>query len=294
MHCLYAGDCKCKMNDESMMMKLRRRLRRNGRGRIKARQEQERPAPIHKSPREIQIMREAGRIVARVHQAFRQAIRPGISTWDLDELAAGIIHSHNAKSSFLGYRGYPANICTSINEELVHGIPDQSRVLQEGDIISIDVGVYHRGFVGDSGWTYPVGEIDPAAERLLQVTEESLSAGIEAIRAGSCVLDISTAVQKSIEPSGFHVVREYTGHGVGRSMHEGPQVLNYVSDDTDGRVALSPGLVIAIEPMVQMGTWRTETLKDKWTVISEDHSLSAHFEHTVAVTNRGPEILTLL
>ena len=294
MHCLYAGDCKCKMNDESMMMKLRRRLRRNGRGRIKARQEQERPAPIHKSPREIQIMREAGRVVARVHQAFRQAIRPGISTWDLDELAAEIIHSHNAKSSFLGYRGYPANICTSINEELVHGIPDQSRVLQEGDIISIDVGVYYRGFVGDSGWTYPVGEIDPAAERLLQVTEESLSAGIEAIRSGSCVLDISAAVQKSIEPSGFHVVREYTGHGVGRLMHEGPQVLNYVSDDTDGRVALNPGLVIAIEPMVQMGTWRTETLKDKWTVISEDHSLSAHFEHTVAVTNRGPEILTLL
>ncbi len=291
---LDAGDCKCKMNGESMMMKFRRRLRRNGRGRIKARQEQERPAPIHKSPREIQIMREAGRIVARVHQAFREAIGPGISTWDLDELAAGIIHSHNAKSSFLGYRGYPANICTSINEELVHGIPNQARVLQEGDIISIDVGVFHRGFVGDSGWTYPVGEIDPAAERLLQVTEASLTAGIEAIRAGGCVLDISSAVQKSVEPSGFHVVREYTGHGVGRSMHEGPQVLNYVSDDTDGRVALSPGLVIAIEPMVQMGTWRTETLKDKWTVISEDHSLSAHFEHTVAVTNRGPEILTLL
>ena len=282
------------MNGESMMMKFRRRLRRNGRGRIKARQEQERPAPIHKSPREIQIMREAGRIVARVHQAFREAIGPGVSTWDLDELAAGIIHSHNAKSSFLGYRGYPANICTSINEELVHGIPNQARVLQEGDIISIDVGVFHRGFVGDSGWTYPVGEIDPAAERLLQVTEASLTAGIEAIRAGGCVLDISSAVQESVEPSGFHVVREYTGHGVGRSMHEGPQVLNYVSDDTDGRVALSPGLVIAIEPMVQMGTWRTETLKDKWTVISEDNSLSAHFEHTVAVTNRGPEILTLL
>ena len=291
---LDAGECKCKMNGESMMMKFRRRLRRNGRGRIKARQEQERPAPIHKNPREIQIMREAGRIVARVHQAFREAIGPGISTLDLDELAAGIIHSHNATSSFLGYRGYPANICTSINEELVHGIPDQARVLQEGDIISIDVGVYHRGFVGDSGWTYPVGEIEPAAERLLQVTEASLTAGIEAIRAGGCVLDISSAVQKSVEPSGFHVVREYTGHGVGRSMHEGPQVLNYVSDDTDGRVALSPGLVIAIEPMVQMGTWRTETLKDKWTVISEDHSLSAHFEHTVAVTNRGPEILTLL
>jgi methionyl aminopeptidase len=291
---LFAGGYKCKMDDESMMTRFRHRLRRNGQGRLKARQERERPAPIHKSPREIQIMREAGRIVARVHQAFRQAIRPGISTWDLDELAAEIIHSSNAKSSFLGYRGYPANICTSINEELVHGIPNQTRVLQEGDIISIDVGVFYRGFVGDSGWTYAVGDIDPAAERLLRVTEESLSAGIEAIRSGNCVLDISAAVQNSVEPSGFHVVREYTGHGVGRSMHEGPQVLNYVSDDTDGKVALSPGLVIAIEPMVQMGTWRTETLKDKWTVISEDHSLSAHFEHTVAVTNKGPEILTRL
>ncbi len=291
---LFAGGYKCKMNNESMMTRFRQRLRRNGQGRLKARQERERPAPIHKSPREIQIMREAGRIVARVHQAFRQAIRPGISTWELDELAAEIIHSNNAKSSFLGYRGYPANICTSINEELVHGIPNQTRVLQEGDIISIDVGVFYRGFVGDSGWTYAVGDIDPGAEQLLRVTEESLSAGIEAIRSGNCVLDISAAVQNSVEPSGFHVVREYTGHGVGRSMHEGPQVLNYVSDDTDGKVALSPGLVIAIEPMVQMGTWRTETLKDKWTVISEDHSLSAHFEHTVAVTNKGPEILTRL
>jgi methionyl aminopeptidase len=291
---LFAGGYKCKMNNESMMTRFRHRLRRKGQGRLKARQERERPAPIHKSPREIQIMREAGRIVARVHQAFWQAIRPGISTWELDELAAEIIHSNNAKSSFLGYRGYPANICTSINEELVHGIPNQTRVLQEGDIISIDVGVFYRGFVGDSGWTYAVGDIDPAAERLMRVTEESLSAGIEAIRSGNCVLDISAAVQNSVEPSGFHVVREYTGHGVGRSMHEGPQVLNYVSDDTDGKVALSPGLVIAIEPMVQMGTWRTETLKDKWTVISEDHSLSAHFEHTVAVTNKGPEILTRL
>jgi methionyl aminopeptidase len=282
------------MNDESMMTRFRRRLRPNGSRRLKPRQKRERPAPIHKTPREIQIMREAGRIVARVHQAFREAIRPGISTWDLDQLAVEIIHSHNAKSSFLGYRGFPANICTSINEELVHGIPNRARVLEDGDIISIDVGVVYRGFVGDSGWTYPVGTIDPVAEHLLQVTEESLTAGIEATRSGNQVLDISAAVQGSVEPSGYHVVREYTGHGVGRAMHEGPQVLNYVSDDVDGKVGLRPGLVVAIEPMVQIGTWRTETLKDKWTVISEDHSLSAHFEHTVAVTNKGPEILTRL
>ena len=280
------------MNGENMMTKFRHRLLRKGRRRIKARQE--RPAPIHKSPREIQIMREAGRIVARVHQAFREAIRPGISTWDLDQLAVEIIHGHNATSSFLGYRGFPANICTSINEELVHGIPNRARVLQDGDIVSIDVGVFHRGFVGDSGWTYPVGAIDPVAEQLLQVTEESLFAGIEAASSGNQVIDISEAVQERVEQSGFHVVREYTGHGVGREMHEGPQVLNYVSSDVDGKIALSPGLVLAIEPMVQIGTWRTETLKDKWTVISKDHSLSAHFEHTVAVTNKGPEILTRL
>ena len=282
------------MADKSMMMKFRRRLRRNGRRPLSARQERERPAPVFKNPREIQIMREAGRIVARVHQAFREAIEPGISTWDLDRLAVEIIQSHNAKSSFLGYRGFPANICTSINEELVHGIPNRARVLLDGDIISIDVGVYHRGFVGDSGWTYAVGAIDPEAERLLRVTEESLAAGIEATRSGNRVLDISAAVQKCVEPNGFHVVREYTGHGVGRAMHEGPQVLNYVSDDVDGKVELRSGLVVAIEPMVQIGTWHTETLKDKWTVVSKDHSLSAHFEHTVAVTNRGPEILTRL
>lgn len=283
-----------RMAGESMMTKFRRRLRRSGPRRPRARQERERSAPVFKNPREIQIMREAGRIVARVHQAFREAIEPGITTWDLDQLAVEIIHSHNAKSSFLGYRGFPANICTSINEELVHGIPNRGRMLLDGDIISIDVGVFHRGFVGDSGWTYAVGTIDPEAERLLRVTEESLAAGIEATRSGNRVLDISAAVQKSVEPSGFHVVREYTGHGVGRAMHEGPQVLNYVSDDVDGKVELKSGLVVAIEPMVQIGTWRTETLKDKWTVISKDRSLSAHFEHTVAVTNRGPEILTRL
>jgi len=239
-------------------------------------------------------MREAGRIVAKVHQAFRNVIRPGISTWDLDRLAEEIIHKYNATSSFLGYRGFPANICTCINEELVHGIPKRSRVLRNGDIISIDVGVMYRGFVGDSGWTYPVGNISPAVEHLLQVTEESLYAGIKATRSGSRVRDISAAVQNHVEANGLHIVREYTGHGVGRAMHEAPQILNYVSGDLDGTVELHSGLVVAIEPMVQVGTWRTKTLKDKWTVISKDRSLNAHFEHTVAVTNKGPEILTSL
>jgi len=253
----------------------------------------QRPQPQLKSPREIQIMREAGRIVARVHAVLREAIRPGVSTWELDQLAAETMSKYNAASCFLGYRGFPAHICTSINEELVHGIPSKDRILKAGDIISIDVGVRYRGFIGDSAWTYAVGEISPEARALMRVTEESLYQGIAQAHPGRRVVDISRAVQRHVEAHGFHVVREYTGHGVGRQMHEAPQVLNYESQDPDGQIVLQPGLVIAIEPMVQIGTWQTRTLKDNWTVISKDHSLTAHFEHTVAITNNGPEILTL-
>ncbi len=252
------------------------------------------PVRVHlKTPREIRIMREAGRIVARVHQVLQEAVRPGVSTWELDRLAAEALARHGARSAFLGYRGYPAHICTSINEELVHGIPSRERVLVEGDIISIDVGVFYRGFVGDSAWTYPVGTIGPEARRLLEVTERSLQAGIEQARPGNRIRDISRAVQQVVESAGLHVVRAYTGHGVGRNMHEPPQVLNYVGGDRDGNLVMEPGLVIAIEPMVQVGTPDTETLADGWTVVSKDRSLSAHFEHTVAVTEKGPEILTL-
>jgi len=238
-------------------------------------------------------MREAGRIVARVHAALREAIRPGVSTWALDQLAAETMNRYNATSCFLGYRGFPANICTSINEELVHGIPKQNRTLNEGDIISIDVGVRYRGFIGDSAWTYAVGAISPAAQALMRVTEESLYQGIAQAQVGKRVIDVSRAVQHHVEANQMHIVREYTGHGVGRQMHEAPQVLNYESQDPDGQMILRPGLVVAIEPMVQLGTWQTRILKDKWTVISKDHSLTAHFEHTVAITNNGPEILTL-
>lgn len=253
----------------------------------------QRPAPILKSPREIQIMREAGRIVAKVHEAMRQAVRPGISTWELDEIAFGVMQRYNATSAFLHYRGYPANICASINEELVHGIPSRTRLLREGDVISIDIGVNHRGFVGDSAWTYAVGEISSEAQHLLKITEESLFKGIEQARVGNRLQDVSRAVQQHVEANGLHIVREYTGHGVGRSMHEAPQVLNYVGGDPDGSLILEPGLVFALEPMVQVGTWQTRTLKDRWTVISKDGSLAAHFEHTIAVTNTGPEILTI-
>lgn len=252
--------------------------------------------PVLKSPREIQLMREAGRIVARVHEAFREVIEPGVSTWDLDQLALGIIQKYNAESCFLGYGtpSFPAHICTSINEELVHGIPSKSRQLKDGDTISIDVGVRHRGFIGDSAWSYKVGEVSDEASKLMSVTEESLMKGIEKAQAGNRIIDVSRAIQQHVEANGFHIVREYTGHGVGRNMHEAPQVLNYVSQDADGQLVMEPGLVIAIEPMVQVGTWQTTSLSDKWTVISRDHSLATHFEHTVAITNSGPQILTLL
>jgi methionyl aminopeptidase len=253
----------------------------------------QRAMPILKSAQEIQIMREAGRIVGKVHQALREAIKPGVSTEDLDELAFSVLQKYNSHSAFLGYRGYPKNVCASVNEELVHGIPSSNRVLEEGDIISVDVGSVYRGFVGDSAWTYGVGKISDEAEELMRVTEASLFAGIEQAVVGNRIVDISRAVQKVVEDNGLYVVREYTGHGVGRQMHEPPQVLNYVSGDIDGELELEQGLVFAIEPMVQTGTARTRTLRDKWTVVSEDGSLAAHFEHTIAVTNSGPEILTL-
>ena len=254
---------------------------------------QARNQPVLKSPREIQIMREAGRIVARAHVAMREAVQPGVSTWELDQIALEVMQKYNAVSSFLNYRGYPAHICASVNEELVHGIPSKERVLRSGDIISIDIGVRYRGFIGDSAWSYAVGEIDEKAAKLMRVTEESLYAGIKQMVVGNRIVDASRAVQQVVEAAGLHVVREYTGHGVGRQMHEPPQVLNYVGNDPDGNLVLEPGLVVAIEPMVQIGTWQTRTLPDEWTVISKDHSLAAHFEHTVAVTHNGPEILTL-
>ncbi len=255
--------------------------------------QRQRQEPIIKSPREIQLMREAGRIVARVHTAMREAIKPGVSTLDLDRLAVDTMAKYNASSCFLGYRGFPGNICASINHELVHGIPKADRILKDGDIISIDVGVRYRGFIGDSAWTYGVGEISDAAKQLMHVTEECLYQGIANAVVGKKVIDISRAVQRYVEDHEMYIVREYTGHGVGRQMHESPQVLNYASDDSDGQYVLKPGFVLAIEPMVQIGTWQTRTLKDNWTVVSKDGSLTAHFEHTVAITNNGPEILTL-
>lgn len=257
-------------------------------------QQSQRPSvPILKSPREIQIMREAGRIVARVHAALKAAVQPGISTAELDRIALDVLQRYGATSAFIGYRGYPGHICTSINHELVHGIPHPDRILREGDIISIDVGSRYRGFIGDSAWTYAVGPISAAATKLMDVTEASLYEGIKCATVGNRIVDIGRAIQRHVEAQGLHIVREYTGHGVGRQMHEAPQVLNYVAGDADGNIILTQGMVLAIEPMVQYSTWETQTLRDNWTVISKDHSLAAHFEHTVAITNSGPEILTL-
>lgn len=248
---------------------------------------------IIKSEAELKLMREAGRVNALALAAVRELIRPGVTTADLDAAALEVIHKHGGSPVFKGYPGpypYPATICASINEELVHGIPGK-RKLKEGDIISVDCGTLLEGFVGDSAFTVGVGEISETARQLLEVTERSLYIGIEKMRPGNRTGDISAAIQQYVESHAFHVTREYTGHGVGRKMHEGPQVPNY---GLPGRGALlRPGMTIALEPMVLVGTPRTRILADQWTVSSADDSLTAHFEHSVAVTEGEPLILTL-
>ena len=250
---------------------------------------------VLKSPREIEIMREAGRINALALQAVREAARPGVTTAELDAVAEEVIRSHGAIPAFKGYPGpypYPATITVSINDELVHGIPSKQRKLREGDIVSIDCGTIYKGYVGDSAFTMGIGELSPEAQRLLEVTERALYIGIEQMHPGNRVGDVSAAIQRYVESHGYHVTREYTGHGVGREMHEGPSVPNY---GTPGRgVMLRVGMVIALEPMVLIGTPKTRVLPDKWTVVSADGSLTAHFEHTVAITEDGPDILTVV
>jgi methionyl aminopeptidase len=247
---------------------------------------------VLKSAQEIALMRQAGRIVAEVLELMRERARPGVTTAELDQAASELIVRRGGRPTFKGYRGFPANICATINHELVHGIPNERRRLKDGDIVSLDVGVTYQGLVGDAGWTFPVGEISPTARKLLEVTEGSLYAGIAQARPGKRTGDISAAVQQHVESHGFTVIREYTGHGVGRQMHEDPQVPNF---GKAGRgTLLKPGMTFAIEPMVAAGNWRTRLLDDGWTVVMADGSLSAYFEHTVAVTEDEPEILTRL
>ena len=244
-----------------------------------------------KSERELEIMREAGRIVAQTHAEMKRLIAPGITTRELDAAADRVIREAGAASSFKGYQGYPAAICTSVNEELVHGIPGTRRLV-EGDIISVDIGAFYRGYHGDSAWTYPVGRISSEAEGLLQVTEESLYEGIRMAVVGNRLLDISHAVQKFVEARGFSIVRDYVGHGIGSDMHEEPQIPNYGPPGKGPR--LRPGMALAIEPMVNAGGPEVRTLSDDWTVVTMDGKLCAHFEHTVAIAEQGAaRILTL-
>jgi methionyl aminopeptidase len=244
-----------------------------------------------KSRREIGIMREAGRIVALTLLELQDKVKPGISTARLDAVAEKMASAMGAIPAFKGYNGFPASLCASINDEIVHGIPSPERILHEGDIVSLDFGVFFQGYVGDAAITVGVGKISPEAEKLLRVTKESLYQAIHQAKAGARLSDVSHAVQAHAEKNGFGVVRQYVGHGVGRKMHEPPQVPNFGPPHL-GPV-LKPGMVFAIEPMLNTGTEETLVRPDQWTVVTKDSGLSAHFEHTIAVTTGEPEILTL-
>jgi methionyl aminopeptidase len=245
---------------------------------------------VRKSSAEIETMREAGRISARALRLVGEAVRPGVTTAELDEIAENAIRQHGAVPAFKGYHGFPATLCTSVNYQVVHGIPSQSVVLSVGDLISVDVGALFDGYYGDNAATFPVGEVSPLAMRLIRVTEASLSAAIEQCVLGKRLYDIGAAVQRVAEADGFGIVREYVGHGIGRAMHEDPNVPNYGTAGSGPR--LDVGMVLAIEPMINAGGHEVDALDDGWTVVTRDRSLSAHFEHTVAITEEGPLILT--
>src|SRR5271157_4833848 len=246
---------------------------------------------VCKSQSEIDKMRRSGRIVRQVLDAAKELVAPGVSTMDLERVAERTIRDLGAKSAFKGYFNYPCVLCTSVNNEIVHGIPSERRALKAGDIVSIDTGVVLDGFYGDAAITVPVGgELTPQLEKLLEVTRESLYRGIEAARVGNTVGDVGAAVQQLVEANGFSVVREFVGHGIGTKLHEDPQVPNYGTPGSGPK--LRDGMVLAIEPMVNVGRSDTRLLDDKWTAVTQDGSWSAHFEHCVAVTKNGPVILT--
>ncbi len=244
---------------------------------------------ILKSKEEIDRIRESNRIVAEVLRKLEEIIAPGITTKDIDGMAEEMAKKYKARPAFKGYRGYPASVCTSLNSEVVHGIPS-SRELQEGDIISLDFGIYFKGYYGDAAITVPVGDVPDRGKKLIRITEESLYKGIDETRPGNRLGDISAAVQEHVEAAGFSVVRDFVGHGIGKGLHEDPQIPNY---GTRGRgIVLREGMVFAIEPMVNEGTFDVAVTGDGWTVVTKDGKLSAHFEHTVAICDNGPEILS--
>jgi methionyl aminopeptidase len=246
---------------------------------------------ILKSPEEIEKMTQACQVVAKTLVFLKDKVKPGISTKQLEQIAEEYIRDNNAIPAFKGYKGYPASICASVNEEVIHGIPTE-RILEEGDILGIDLGVYKDGFFGDAAHTFPVGKIDPEAERLIKITEESLYIGIDKAQVGNRISDISHSIQRHIELNGFSVVRAFVGHGIGRDLHEDPQIPNFGDPGRGPR--LKPGMTLAIEPMVNEGGYEVVVLDDGWTAVTMDGKLSAHCEHTILITSSSPKILTLL
>ena len=246
---------------------------------------------VLKTSRELKAMRDAGRISSRALKLAGEAVEPGVSTLEIDRIVRKYIEEQGATPSFLNYGGFPARACISVNDVVIHGIPRKNQILKQGDIVSIDVGAFYEGFHGDNAWTFPCGEVSKEAQALMDVTRESLFKGINAARPGNRLGDIGSAVQRYVEARGYSVVRDFVGHGVGAELHEDPSVPNY---GTPGRgVRLLPGMTIAIEPMVNQGVHTVETLSDNWSVVTSDGKLSAHFEHTIAITPDGPVILTL-
>jgi methionyl aminopeptidase len=247
---------------------------------------------ILKSPEEIEKIRKSNRIVAEILAELKAHAKPGVTTGDLDRLSESLTHRRGARPAFKGYRGYPYSLCASVNQEVVHGMPSDDRVLKNGDLVSLDFGVDYQGYFGDAAITVAIGQASREARRLMDVTEAGLYEGIKEARAGNRLGDISAAVQACVETAGCSVVRDYVGHGIGRELHEDPQIPNY---GVKGRgMPLKAGMVLAIEPMVNLGTYRVQVLEDGWTVVTADGKLSAHFEHSVAITDQGPEILSLL
>ncbi len=244
-----------------------------------------------KSPREIELMREAGRILAKMHEELAKNLRPGMSTWDIDHMGEEIIRSYGCIPSFKNYNGYPASICVSVNDEVVHGIPHKEHFLDEGDIVSLDAGVIYKGYHSDAARTYGIGEIDDDAKKLIEVTRQSFFEGIKFAKAGNHLNDISAAIQKYAESFGFGVVRDLVGHGIGSHLHEDPEIPNFARKRKG--ILLQPGMTLAIEPMITEGSYEVVWLDDDWTVMTEDGGWAAHYENTILITENEPEILSL-
>ncbi len=244
-----------------------------------------------KSPREIELMRESNRLLAEVHKALEESIRPGMTTLDVDRLGEKLIRERGGIPNFKNYNGYPASICVSVNDEVVHGIPSKYRVLQEGDIVSLDAGLIYKGYHSDAARTHAVGKVSPEKQKLMDVTKQSFFEGMKYAKAGNYLYDISNAIDAYVSQFGYGIVRDLVGHGIGTHLHEDPQIPNFAQKKRG--IKLAPGMTLAVEPMINMGTWQVEFLSDGWTVVTKDGLPSAHYENTILITEGEPEILTL-